>query len=67
MYNGGLQKVTIDRHDDHTASIKLGEDKLLDIVYKLDGSIAVHKRKHEKPIAVDARELINALNAIIAS
>ena len=27
MNTGGLQKVTIDRHDDHTASIKLGEDK----------------------------------------
>ena len=65
MYTGGLQKVTIDRHDDHTASIKLGEDKLLDIVYSLDGNVAIHKRKREKPIAVDARELLTALNLLL--
>ena len=58
MYDGGLQKVTITRQDDHTASIKIGEDKLLEIEFNQGRKVAVHKRKKEKPVAVDAQELI---------
>ena len=65
-YNGGLQKVRIIRQDEHTASIKLGEDKLLDIDFNPDREIAVHKRKREKPIAFDARELLEALRELLA-
>lgn len=65
MYDGGLQKVTITRQDDHTASNKIGEDKLLDIEYNRDRKVDVHKRKKEKPIAVDAQELMNALGTLL--
>ena len=65
MYDGGLQKVTITRQDDHTAANKIGEDKLLDIEYNRDRKVAVHKRKKEKPIAVDAQELMNALGTLL--
>ena len=67
MYTGGLQKVTITRQDDHTAAIMFGEDKLLEIEFDRDKKVAVHKRKKEKPIAVDALDLMKALNALLAS
>jgi len=65
-YSGGLEKVIIIRQDEHTASIKLGEDKLMDIEVNSDREIAVHKRKREKPIAFDARELLEALRELLA-
>jgi len=67
MYTGGLLNVTVDRLDEHKASIKFGEEKLLEIEINRDRKVAVHKRKKEKPIAVDAQELIKALKAILAS
>ena len=59
--SGGLLAVKIDWVNDHTASIKIGEDKLMDIEINSDREIAVHKKKREKPIAFDARELLEAL------
>jgi hypothetical protein len=37
----------------------------LDIEYNRDRKVAVHKRKKEKPIAVDAQELMNALGTLL--
>ena len=51
--------------DDDTISIKLGEEKLLDIKISNGRKVAVHKRKKEKPVAVDAQELIKALGTFI--
>jgi hypothetical protein len=65
-YNGGLLAVRIEWIDDHTASIKIGEDKLMDIEIKPDREIAVHKRKREKPIAFNAREFFEALRELLA-
>ena len=64
-YEGGLQKVTITRSNDHRASIMLGEEKLMYIEISSGRKVAVHKRKKEKPVAVDAQELIKALGTFI--
>ncbi len=63
MYNGGLQKVTIARQDDHTTAILLGKDKLMEIKSDNGRLVAVHKRKKEKPVTVDALDLMKALTA----
>ena len=47
-------------------TIKIGEDKLMDIEIKPDREIAVHKRKREKPIAFNARELLEKLTGLLA-
>ena len=61
---GGLEKVTIVRKSDHTADVMIGPYKLLEIVYNDRGKHrkrAIHKRKREEPIVVDASELCDAL------
>ena len=62
-----LSSCLIARQDDHTAAIMFGEDKLLEIEFNPDGKVAVHKRKKEKPVAVDALDLMNALKLLLAS
>lgn len=66
MYEGGLQKITITRQDANIASIKIGDYKLMEIEINRSGErVAVHKPKRKKPVAVDARELLNALRALL--
>ena len=63
MYTGGLEQVSIARQDDQTTVILLGEDKLMEIKSDNGRLVAVHKRKKEKPVTVDALDLMKALTA----
>ena len=65
MYSGGLQKVTIAREDEHRAAIMIGEDKLLEVDFGRERPVAVHKRRREKPVAVDATELKMAIDRLL--
>ena len=67
MYEGGLQKITITEPNDGIASIMLGKDRFLDIDFNRDPMVAIHKKKKEPAIAVDAKELLSALQNLVTN
>ena len=62
MKQGGLEEVRVTREEEGQASLRFGNEKILEFRKDEGNILAIHKRKHEKPVAVDARELIRLLS-----
>ena len=64
---GGLAEVNIQHVNTATASILLGEEKLLDFISGEKGKVIIYKQPRRKPIVVDAKELMLKLLDLLAS
>ena len=64
--NGGLAEVIIEQVNTERASVLIGEEKLMDILFNEDEIIAIHKIRHEnKWVCVDAWDLLTKLMIIL--